>query len=474
MRTGIGYWVVASVVSSMMAQNEAVDIGSRLELFVDSHLVDALKGAELRLQTPIPAETVLKFDQAWEGRYCGYVTVFKDDDRYRMYYRGLPSVSRDASATEATCYAESADGIQWQKPDLGLYQVQGTLENNVVLANIGPFTHNFAPFCDTRPGIPPSEQYKALAGTGDTGLAAFVSDDGLHWKKLREEPVIIEGAFDSQNVAFWSENEGCYCCYFRTWDQVRRISRCTSPDFLTWSEPVLMEYGNAPLEHLYTNQTTPYFRAPHIYIAFAARFMPGRQVVSEETAAQFGIEPPYSGDCSEGVFMTTRGGNKYDRTFLEAFVRPGIGPNNWTSRTNYPACGIVSTGPDEISFYVQRNYGQPGACLQRFRLRLDGFVSVHAPYSGGEMITKPLVFKGTELVINFSTSAAGSIRVEVQDAVGAPIEGFTQTDSEEIIGDEIERVVTWRGESDLSPLAGKPVRLHFLMKDADLFAIRFR
>ena len=76
--------------------------------------------------------------------------------------------------------------------------------------------------------------------------------------------------------------------------------------------------------------------------------------------------------------------------------------------------------------------------------------------------------------MNYSTSAAGSVSVELQSEFGKPIEGFTLGDCGEIYGDEIERVVSWKGNSDLSKLAGTPVRLRFVIKDGDLYSIRFR
>src|SRR4029077_20799981 len=119
----------------------------------------------------------------------------------------------------------------------------------------------------------------------------------LRWRKLREQPVISGGAFDSQNVAFWSEHEKCYVSYFCTFkDGIRRITRTTSPDFLTWSAPVLMEYADKPIEHLYTNQTHPYFRAPHLYVSIAARFMPGRRVLNPEQAKAINVDPGYFDD----------------------------------------------------------------------------------------------------------------------------------------------------------------------------------
>ena len=123
-----------------------------------------------------------------------------------------------------------------------------------------------------------------------------------------------------------------------------------------------------------------------------------------------------------------------------------------------------------MSFLVNRNYGQPTAYLRRYELRLDGFASAHAGYSGGELITRPLIFDGTRLELNYSTSAAGAVRVELQEASGASINGFTLRDSRELIGDEIERIHEW----DLSAHRGKPVRLRFQLKDADLYAFRFR
>jgi hypothetical protein len=301
----------------------------------------------------------------------------------------------------------------------------------------------------------------------------------VHWQKLREQAVITQGYFDSQNVSFWSETERQYLCYFRTFKTiagkgVRWITRTTSKDFINWTEPVEMSFGEAPPEHLYTNQTHPYFRAPHIYIGIAARFMPGRQVLTDQQANAIKVDPGYFKDCSDNVLLTSRGGNRYDRTFLEAFIRPGIGPENWTSRTNYPALNVVPTGPNELSLYVQHRYGQPTHHLRRYTLRTDGFASVNAPYQGGELLTKPLKFAGRNLVINFATSAPGSLRFEIRDLEGRPIPGYTLDDSIEVIGNEIERVVSWKGGNDVSRLAGKVVRLRIIMKDADLYALQFR
>ena len=120
------------------------------------------------------------------------------------------------------------------------------------------------------------------------------------------------------------------------------------------------------------------------------------------------------------------------------------------------------------------SYDQRTAHLDRMTLRIDGFASVNAPYIGGEMVTKPFRFSGKELEINYATSAAGSLRIEVQEANGVPVAGCALDECPEVIGDELERIVCWEGGGDVSRLAGTPIRLRFVMKDADLFSLRFR
>jgi len=454
------------------------NLSSRRELFVDDFLIDSLKNTRFVLHPPHDEGVAFYFDKSWEGAFSGYNTILQDGDQYLAYYRGLPEVGQ-SEATATTCVAISKDGIHWEKPELDLFPVPGSPKNNIVLKDAGEVTHNFCPFIDTRPGVPAAEKFKALGGTEKSGLIAYASADGFRWHKLQEKPVFTQGMFDSQNVAFWSAHENSYVLYFRTWTGTgyhgfRTVSRTTSPDFLNWSPPVAMRYGDTPQEHIYIHQTHAYFRAPHIYVAIAARFMPGRQVISDAQALELEVNPKYFKDCSDGVLMTSRGGNTYSRTFMEAFIRPGIGLQNWVSRTNYPALGVVQTGKNEMSVYVGQDYAQDTAHLRRYSLRIDGFISVNAPYVGGELLTRPLIFEGKQLFLNYATSAPGEILVEILDESGRPLPGFSLADSVPVIGNEIDRAASWKSGSDVSGLAGKPIRLRFVMKDADLFAIQFK
>ncbi|MBC8875868.1 MAG: hypothetical protein H8E44_41105, partial [Planctomycetes bacterium] len=139
-----------------------------------------------------------------------------------------------------------------------------------------------------------------------------------------------------------------------------------------------------------------------------------------------------------------------------------------------PTKSHLEGAPDEISLYATEGYWEGTfTSFRRYTLRMDGFVSARAPLSGGEIVTKPLKFDGSQLEINFSTSAAGSIRVELQDAEGKPIPEFALTDCQLQYGDELDRTISWNSGADVSKLFGKPVRLRFELKDADLYSFRF-
>ncbi len=486
---GIGLYMFSSTAST-----ELIDVGSRLELMVDDYIIDQIKGdAERILHHPIPQDIAIVMDKPWEGASCAYMTVFQDDGLYRMYYRGSHVVYAQgdikAPHPEYTCYAESRDGINWTKPNLRIYEINGTLDNNVVLTSEvnERETHNFCPFIDTKPGVPPSEKYKALGGISG-GLYAFVSDDAIHWKKMQEETVITQGDFDSQNLAFWDAEKGEYRAYFRASRDGRDIKTCTSKDFINWTEPTFLEYSPSRVSELYTNQINPYYRAPHILLGFptrytdrgwteAAKFLPQydyRQIRASRSVRE-------GTAVTDGMFMTSRDRLHFN-VYPESFIRPGLrSKNGWFYGDNYHNLGLVETkskidgAPDELSIYVSEGSMQgEGTSWRRHTIRVDGFVSVYAKLNGGEIITKPIIFNGKQLIINYSTSAVGGIKTEIQDVEGKPIEGYSMSDSEELYGDSLAQPVLWKNGSDLSELSGKPIRLRFILKDADLFSFRFQ
>lgn len=451
----------ALVLACASLCGQPLDLGTRLELFVDDYLIQELRGdARLRLHQPVPREVVLVTDRPWEGNTSAYYTVFQDSDRYRMYYRGshFDEQSGKPAHREVACYAESRDGIRWEKPELGLFEFNGTKRNNIVWDGLG--THNFTPFRDTNPACPPEARYKALARGKDGnqgGLYAFQSPDGIHWKLMQDRPVITEGAFDSQNLAFWDSVRGRYVEFHRGFrEKVRDIMTSTSDDFLNWTQPVWLDYAGAPREHLYTNAILPYERAPHLFLGFPTRFWPDR------------------GQQVEPVFMTSRDGLSF-RRWPEALIPVSAPKDRAGNRSNYMAWGMVQLpgAADEYSVYAsEAYYTGADSRLRRFTYRVDGFVSVHAS-KGGTLVTRPLRFSGDRLVINFKTAAEGSVRAGFADEHGRPLEGHRIEDCVEMRGASIERTVAWNRGTSVGDLAGKTVRVRFELRQADLFSLRF-
>ncbi len=486
-------------------ESSATNIGSRRELFVEDALIERVTGAaQLRLHHPVPREVALVHDAPWEGSGSGYHTVIKDGDRYRLYYRGLHlDVSKGKMSTSRHqpyyCYAESKDGIRWTKPNLGIVDYKGSKANNIILEGTG--THNFAPFKDANPDCAPDARFKALAGIKqEGGLFAFKSPDGIHWSMIGDKPLITNGAFDSQNIGFWDPTLGKYRAYWRTFTAgvteqkvwkpsgYRAIRTGTSKDFINWSNEADLTYVDSPAEHLYTNQVAPYPRAPHLLIGIPTRYVDRGWSDSaralpdlENRELRASASERYGTAVTEALIMASRDGVHFKR-WNEAFIRPGISrKGTWQYGQNYVAHNFVETkstlpgAPDELSFYSTEDYWHgSGGKLRRYTLRNDGFVSVKASTKGGELVTKPFVFSGKMLTMNFATSAVGDIRVEIQHADGKAIPGFALKDCPAHFGDTLERIVGWIGGIDVSKLAGKPIRLRFVLKDADLYSYWFR
>jgi catechol 2,3-dioxygenase-like lactoylglutathione lyase family enzyme len=462
--------------------SETIDIGSRLELLLDDRLIGELRdGASLELHHPVAREIALVHDAPWEGSASGYHTVFRDGDVVRMYYRGAHLVygeKRLSMEHSVVCYAESRDGIHWTKPELGLVEFEGSTKNNILMGT-GPAAHNFAPFKDTNPACPPEARYKAVGGLGK-GLWAYQSADGIHWTQMSDEAVMTEGAFDSQNIAFWDPLRKQYREYHRHFREGRDIMTCTSDDFIHWSKPEFLEYTPGRLTELYTNQIVPYPRAPHIFIGLPARYIAGRGLLTELNRQIARASKRCGTDYTDTGLITSRDASRF-HVWPEAFIRPGPETGtNWAYGNKYTAWGMIETAsqlpgaPDELSFYTSDDgYWRDHVILRRFSMRIDGFVSLSAPMSGGEMLTKPIRFDGDRLELNVATSAAGSVRIEFQDTDGQPVEGFALDNCDEIYGDSLAREVTWNGNGDVSALAGRTIRLRFVLRDADVYSFRF-
>jgi len=377
----------------------------------------------------------------------------------------------------------------------GLCEFGGRRANNIVMdattvADPPCDPVHTAVLRDDNPNCPPEAKYKIVSVDWKrNGLLVLQSPDGLRFTLADSELAVTEGYFDSQNLMFWDPVQQVYREYHRSFREgCRDIMTATSPDPLRFPAPQWLEYTGAPTEQLYTNQITPYYRAPHILMGFPARYQ--EREWSEPLYALPGLEERlsrarhaerYGSTVTDTVFMTSRDGASFHR-WPEAFVRPGPRTKgSWVYGDLYMVWGMIETpsaledAPPEISLYATDGYWEgPASGFRRYSLRMDGFVSANAPLSGGEIVTRPIVFEGGNLVLNLETSGAGGVRVALLDDAGHGIDGYSIEDCPEIMGDTLRHVVRWRGKGgDVRALAGRPVRLQFALRDADVYSFQF-
>jgi hypothetical protein len=174
--------------------------------------------------------------------------------------------------------------------------------------------------------------------------------------------------------------------------------------------------------------------------------------------------------------MSSRDGLHFQRR-PEALIPEDAPADRSGNRSNYMAWGLLQLPNQnrELSVYAtEAYYTGPDSRLRRFVYRLDGFMSAASDSRGGNLITKPLVFTGSHLELNYQTGPTGSVHIELQELDGTPIAGLTSSNCQPLSGDSISRQVKWDGETDLQALSGKPIRLVFKINDGNLYSFRFR
>ena len=461
-------------------QPEPIEIGSERQLFLDELWLAERENVRLAMHPPLAQEVALVADRPWESAGVHYSTVIEDGGRYRMWYRcDAGDAKQDRDWRSMMCYAESSDGIRWEKPNLGLVEWEGSRENNIVLPTEEVPGINGSVIVD--PNAEAGERYKMITrrrARPDDEILGFVSDDGLSWRPVESNPLLTGRPFDSHNILLWDDAGERFLIYLRGRSESipgafrgghRSIRRSESSDFFHgWSEPETVVEGDGddpPGLNFYTNACTKYARAAQAFVMFPMILYTEREY---PTAPAPGL--------SDVQFVFSRDGITWERPFREPYVRPGLDERNWVDRNPIMGPGILETGPGELSMYYTE-FLRSGGGHSRFRrstIRTDGFVSVEGPYLGwGEFVTPPLTFSGGRLELNYSTSGGGSIFVELQDQSGKPLPGFSLEECEEVFGDMVEGHARWSGGEAVGSLAGRPVRLRFQLRDAHLYAFKF-
>ena len=471
----------------------------------DWALIEKSENVRLSMHKPVRKNIVMTCDEPWEGEHCGYMGIMKAGDTYRLYYRGAGKNPDGVTDHSLFCMAESKNGKTFTKPELCEFEFLGSRKNNIFY-NEDRVLDNFAVVYDTNPDCPADAKFKAMSQHFDpvkqiAKLGYYKSADGIHFEFVGFVPV--PGAFDSYNVVMWNPDTKQYHLYLRNfhlpdgtdWDwnkpgfeqAVRDIRLSVSQDFVHWSEPKQIQYQEGAREYqLYTNQVSKYPRAD-IFIGMPVRYcdrkaeswnykhlpqwdgtMLNNRLTYLETGDRTGTA------LTECILMTSRDGVHFNRTD-EAFLEPGVqNGSNWVYGEGYVSHGLVETTadwpgePNELSFYAMVGYRTRPTDVVRYAVRLDGFFSWRADFAGGKILTKPLAFTGSNLSINFATSAMGALRIRFCDLEGNDLEGY---DSGTMFGNSVDRPVEF--EKPLADLSGKAVRMKLNLWDCDLYSFCF-
>ncbi len=519
-----GFRIPATPLLALMAAcghciGAPVDCGDKLQVMWDDEIVDVSRTTATRLiHHPVYADTVMVWDKPWEGDGSEFPSLVVDTDKdgrrlYRLYYLGWnftrdildPPKPVEPKRLQA-CYAESRDGINWIRPELGLVEFEGSKKNNILVGYETPnWKSNFFVFKDNNPACPPEERYKGVTGGAhyNNYLCVFVSADGIHfkygWNIVKLAPRAVMN--DTHLASFWYPRTGEYHVYLRgnrklepdergkmfNDIEIRQVRHAAFKDLRRVEETRVIDCvtpdGEASEEYpMYTACTFPYYRNPDIIVGFPTRYnQRGSWNANYDLLPdvdfrkrRFRKENRLGLALTDALFMVSRDGQRFVR-YDEAFIRPGPQRHcSWVYGSCYPGAFVIPTpaadgSGDELSIYKPHGHMTgKSARLERFTLRMDGFVSRHATFREQRVTTKTFTFVGDEMLVNFSTSARGRMAAYLYlDGAEKPSLSTTW-----MFGDRVDSPATFP-KGKLSAFAGKPVRLEFVMSDADLYSFRF-
>ena len=512
---------------------EPLDIGSGRQLFLDDFIIKRIDGLTRTMHQPEKRGPVLKAEQPWEGVYIGVFSppmwipdegVFKQVYECRYDKRGQPH--RYALAT-------SKDGVHWEKPKLGLVDFEGSKANNLFLT---PDNRRLAHVVFDPDDPDPKRRYKGLL-TIPRGRAPVVSSDCLHWRKLdaqlpsadagtmafdrdkrlfmamlkRSNPNTVGRSYDvsfSNDFINWS-NPRFMFGMDKDRDQKMAIDvirrRLANPALakplfidpdpgIGWRRPESKRHIPTWQAECYNFGVIPY---EGLYLGLITVYYPtGQRLPERSNADGFNlIQLAMSRDLKEWKRLCDR------QPFLEPSpLTKGLVGNY--DRLQLAAYNGIIQHEDDVRFYyggLKRRVpqhsrwpdGSPrdsatlsdseradwledthsAMCLAAWRQ--DGFVSLNAGKEVGELLTKPFIASGTRLMLNVDVRNGGHAKVEVLDTNNQPLEGFRLRDCIAVETDAIQEVISWKLTADISRLAGKELRLRFVMKDADLYSFQF-
>lgn len=459
-------------------------LGTERELFLDDYRIESSSdvGRVVHAADKRP-EPVIRATYPWESNAYIYGSVFKIGDVYRMWY----DCNNDVSPGYFLCYAESRDGVTWTKPlgrgNVGYKDIPAS-RTNLIIAGGGTIAYNPSAPADRRFSL---LQFQTGVVNQTLGYYAYFSPDGYTWTKASTAPVLLDG--DVSQVA-WDAKTRRYIATIKkrmftsrtpgVYDRAAFVS--TSTDFLTWSTPILGVAGdyaddgaaqalNGLEGQIYGMPVLPY-ESTYIgipWVLLITNFTHG----SQASAGDGPVLPQIA---------SSRDLVDWSRPVRDPVIRPGL-PGAWDDGALYTASNVVVDDKKITMYYGAFNAGHGGQVagsvpytsgVGMATWRRDGFVSLTnaaTPGAGdpGTVTTRPLVTDGENLHVNAVVRGKGSLTVEVLDAAGNTVPGYT---SIPVTGDRLDAQVRWKGGGTLAALAGQQIKLRFSLVDTDLYSYR--
>ena len=470
--------------------SDPIELTSQVQLFVDDFLIQEMQGVARSLHTPSKArETpVLVADRPWEGGLsleAGTVLYEPVQGIFRVQYNALPSRDKP-DVVESLCYATSTDGVNWEKPNLGLVEFEGSRDNNILLKGSNWYhsvlRDDSDPDADRRYKL----AYWQSRDRSRCGIWVAFSPDGIRWEQHPNNPVVPCSASGDTFAVTQDPATKHYYLYNKSRIRPpRKVSRMVSDDFVHWKDEQLIlepDELDEPDTEFYSMAVFPYgsqylgfLRVFHTYSQLMdVQLASSRDGINWERSARRRVFLPL------GFMRNEYGGRSFD-SGMNSALAPAIKDDQlWIY---YPGFDNLHNAP------ALDHYGKIGLA----RLRLDGFCSLDST-SQGYVQTKPLRFRGNSFSINAvvrsmvgdgedpnptweglftnAPGGQGSIRIEIQDEGGQAISGYEASSCKPLQGDGIRQRVTWNDGKDLAPLDGKVVRLKFVLTNASLYSFR--
>lgn len=483
------------------------DIGSRRQLFIDSYVIGSWSNLSRTFHPAKKmADPVLVPEHAWEGvgtptpgvYLFGNVIPDEEVGGYKLWYTSWTG-SGDSKIDYANCYATSRDGIHWVKPlNLNAVPFKGQGSNNIIGLGWSCMTV-------LKDGGEPdaTKRYKAFFhdeshGEWAKGIYSWsFSPDGIHWGAPVPVPA-FRGMHDACYVALDPDNQ-LYIAALKKFDKDyvhplipggldgqgwRRWFLSTSKDMQNWTPPVEMpRLIDETDKAMYVdgegclNLNTYYIStyAYHgVYIGIQCLF---------RITAKGGYR-----NCQDGPMdvrlLFSRDATRQWQIPSRTFLIPRGDKGAWDAGMILSVAGTPIVHGEEWWYYYSGWDGTHGtanrrACIGIAKLRVDGFMSIDAVSLEGVLETHPLVFRGSQLLLNIDASGQDTTgnknyaRVELLGEDGRPLAGFAKEDCDALHVNRVNQAVTWKGRQDVSALAGRQIRMKVYLKGAELYAFQF-